>query len=212
MAKRLKFVTTETTRHGKTVYYFRRSKDHPRVRLPDDPSAAEFLEQYQKALGAKEHLVPPTGHYLELAKRRMAMEQAVKRLVYQARVRARKKNIECDLTTQWAVERLRNQQYKCLLTGIYFDFSYTTGGFMRPFGPSIDKIDPRGAYTQGNSRIIVAAVNVMMSDWGAEVFEQVVRGYRREKKRKSNRYVPHQLPKIPHRKKTVKKQNVKREN
>lgn len=42
----------ETSRHGKTVWYFRR-KGQPRIRLPDSYGSLEYDEAYERALTAK---------------------------------------------------------------------------------------------------------------------------------------------------------------
>jgi hypothetical protein len=59
-ATRRKYVTRETTRHGKTVYYFRRTKTGPRFRLPDpdkvDPSV--FNLAYESALKGRRTAEP----------------------------------------------------------------------------------------------------------------------------------------------------------
>jgi hypothetical protein len=59
-ATRRKYVTRETTRHGKTVYYFRRAKTGPRLRLPDpdkvDPSV--FNIAYEAALKGRRTTEP----------------------------------------------------------------------------------------------------------------------------------------------------------
>lgn len=50
---RLPFVHRETTRHGKTVWYFRRSEGAKRIRLPDDYGSKEFQRVYAQALAGK---------------------------------------------------------------------------------------------------------------------------------------------------------------
>jgi hypothetical protein len=181
-----RFVHTETTRHGKTVHYFRRNGASPRIRLPDDAESEEFSIQYFNALAGREVLLPPSMAEQAAIDFSDQLERSVKRLAHQAKVRANRKGLECTISASWAIEQLRRQGNKCSLSGIYFDHTFSTGGFMRPFSPSIDQIKPQGGYTPENCRIIVTAMNVMLSDWGEEIFEQVARGYRREMKRIRN--------------------------
>ncbi len=47
--RRRLFERKEVTRHGKTVWYFRRP-GMPRVRLPDDYGSPEYIEAYERAL------------------------------------------------------------------------------------------------------------------------------------------------------------------
>lgn len=49
---------------------------------------------------------------------------------------------------------------------------------MRLYVPSLDRIVAGRGYTTDNARIVLLAVNVMLSDWGADVFEQVANSYR----------------------------------
>ena len=59
---RRKYVTKETTRHGKTIYYFRKSKKGARIRLPDpdkvDP--AVFNIAYEAAFNGRRISEPKT--------------------------------------------------------------------------------------------------------------------------------------------------------
>ena len=53
------YVQREKTRHGKTVWYFRRG-DGPRIRLPGDYESPEWLEAYEAALGGQKPPPPNT--------------------------------------------------------------------------------------------------------------------------------------------------------
>ena len=52
MPKRLPYILRETTRHGKTVWYFR-MKDGPRTRLPDEYGSDEFIAAYRAAFAGE---------------------------------------------------------------------------------------------------------------------------------------------------------------
>ncbi|CAB4122545.1 Integrase, catalytic domain containing protein [uncultured Caudovirales phage] len=49
MKANLKYCHKEVTRHGETVYYFRKGH-RPRIRLPDNPKSAAFILAYNAAL------------------------------------------------------------------------------------------------------------------------------------------------------------------
>lgn len=51
------YVQREKTRHGKTVWYFRRG-DGPRVRLSGDYESPEWLADYERALGVQQRETP----------------------------------------------------------------------------------------------------------------------------------------------------------
>jgi Meiotically Up-regulated Gene 113 (MUG113) protein len=48
-----KYVEAQTTRHGRVVHYFRRSREEPRVRLRTTPGTADFLAEYHLAMAGK---------------------------------------------------------------------------------------------------------------------------------------------------------------
>lgn len=174
-----KFVHTEKTRHGGTAYYFRRSKTEPRIRLPDDPASKLFDEHYQGALAGKPILGRLTLHEQE----REDARQLVRRSALNALSRAKNRRKEdISINRDWVVSVLEAQDYRCSMTNIVFDPSYSTDGHMKPYSPSIDRIDCRQGYHPGNCRLIVSALNIMLNDWGHTVLEDVVRGYRYVKK------------------------------
>lgn len=49
----LKFVHTETNRHGTVCYYFRKDKQTPRIRLRAEPGTPEFRAEYEAAMAGK---------------------------------------------------------------------------------------------------------------------------------------------------------------
>jgi len=65
---------------------------------------------------------------------------------------------------------------KCELTGIPFDLSPRESS-RNPFAPSLDRIDCKRGYEQGNVRLVLAAVNYALSDWGEGVFSRIAFAY-----------------------------------
>lgn len=170
-----KFVHAETTRHGSTAYYFRRSKSEPRIRLPDDPTSKTFDEHYRAAFAGKPILGRLTLHEQDMESAR----QIVRRSALNALARAKsRRSDDISIDRDWVLSALDAQDYRCLMTNIVFDPTYSTEGHMKPYSPSIDRIDCRQGYHPDNCRLIVSALNIMMNDWGQTVLEDVVRGYR----------------------------------
>ncbi len=83
------------------------------------------------------------------------IKDAVKFLLKGGAVRAKQRNLPFDLTDDWARARWTG---RCELTGIEFRQSFVR---QNPFSPSLDRIDPRAGYVQGNCRFILAAVNYL---------------------------------------------------
>ena len=175
-----KYVNKQITRHGKTLYYFRRNKGR-RLPLPGLPGTPEFEKAYKSILA--DH-APIHRHYL-LTPARLKTEYIHQQKVFTtllrsmngARARAAAKGREFDLDADWITERVSLNNFCCELTGIEF----YTGRFGLPvhraFSPSLDRIDNSRGYTKDNVRIILLAANIMLSDWGHSVFKAVAINY-----------------------------------
>jgi hypothetical protein len=73
---------------------------------------------------------------------------------------------------------IREQDHRCALTGIKFDESARKdGGRVRPYVASVDRVDARGPYSRDNCRVVCAAMNAALGDWGEDVFERLMKGY-----------------------------------
>lgn len=65
----------------------------------------------------------------------------------------------------------------CAITGRPFSLGKLPNWDRRPFAPSIDRIESSGAYMSGNVRLVCAAVNLAMNEWGEDVFGELARAY-----------------------------------
>jgi hypothetical protein len=73
--------------------------------------------------------------------------------------RSRKVGHEHDLTVEWAIATYTGV---CSLTGVPFVISALTPAGkcgVRPYSPSIDRINPLKGYTQDNCRWVLSAIN-----------------------------------------------------
>ena len=71
----------------------------------------------------------------------------------------------------------------CSLTGLGFTETIVgTGRAKRAFAPSLDRIDPEGAYSLDNCRLVLAAVNFALNRFGIETFDQIVVGRARTRR------------------------------
>lgn len=179
--RRPKYVHRERTRHGKTVYYFRRGNG-PRVRLNGELGSQEFWKDYALAASGPQVPIVPRRERLDPAQRarRNEISLCVRRALPAAKHRAKKRGMAFDLTEEWVLEQMERQGLKCALTGIPFlddDAHYR----VRAYAPSLDRIDNSFGYTTDNVRIVIFAVNAMLLDWGEEIFHRVAEGYRKER-------------------------------
>lgn len=91
------------------------------------------------------------------------------RLMGSIRKRSKQKGQKFDITLDWLEERIAPGV--CQVTGLPFDFSSGRS----PYSPSIDKIDPKGAYTQDNAQVVVWMYNAAKGHWGHEDVMKMVR-------------------------------------
>lgn len=68
---------------------------------------------------------------------------------------------------------------RCTVTGMKFLNTKPAEGRRRPWMPSLDRIDNGVGYTRDNVRLVSVAVNIGRSDFGDDVWRQVMRGFRR---------------------------------
>jgi len=186
MNQKLKHVQTERSRHGRIMYYFRPTQGSPRVRLPDDPGSPEFKERYDLLMAAPADLpkFKATGKHKDAKQLEKFLRDRVSRAVHRDKTR---RGITSTITADWAVEQLRKQKYCCALTGLPFKIMADNPDRMQPFAPSLDRIDVSKGYVEGNVQIVTLAINVMRLDWGANVFNLVVKSYKLSRTKNTGR-------------------------
>lgn len=62
---------------------------------------------------------------------------------------------------------------KCALTGIQFDCNFGSAYSRRPWAPSLDRIDSKIGYVEGNCRLVCVAVNTALNEWGLDVLRTI---------------------------------------
>ncbi len=167
---RYKHIEKSRSRHGRVTYYYRPSKDVPRIRLPDTYGSEDFLRAYRDAA----LLPPPTFD------NKQATLDALKKGIARAKGRSVERGLEFDLTVEWATDLAEKQGFRCAMTGVQFYAPFVGGSKCHPYVPSFDRIDTKGGYTKDNVRLVCFAINAMMLDWGEELFSTVVGAYAQE--------------------------------
>lgn len=105
----------------------------------------------------------------------MAPEDAAKRLYWNAKANAKRRDLLFTLSLDWIVEAVGAGN--CQVTGLPFDFHTKHPTRLRPFAPALDRFKPRLGYTDENCRVVCNAFNVAKSDFGENVFRVIAEQY-----------------------------------
>lgn len=91
----------------------------------------------------------------------------------QARKRATKHSRAINIAFDDVAAMLERQAGRCAVSGMPFSLEQTGGSLVRPFAPSLDRIDCARGYEIGNVRLVCHCINLMMNEWGDVVFARV---------------------------------------
>lgn len=81
-------------------------------------------------------------------------------LLTNAKVRARRKQVECDLTQKQILDLWKKQKGRCAVSGI--PMTHVVGEkFPREFNVSLDRINAGGPYTKNNVQLVCSRINQM---------------------------------------------------
>lgn len=92
------------------------------------------------------------------------------KLWLRTRDRAEKNAWGFDIGKEWLYNEI-TRTGRCAISGIPFTFAGLDDADirLRPFSPSIDRIDSKGGYTKDNVRIVLAALNIAFGEWGEKI-------------------------------------------
>lgn len=80
------------------------------------------------------------------------------------------RKVDVLLTETDIKELIEAADGRCQVSGIRFDAKPIDGMRVRPWMPSIDRIDSKKGYSRENCRVVCTAVNFSLNQWGDEVF------------------------------------------
>lgn len=180
--KKPKYVKTYVDKTGQTRTYLR-MRGHPNLPLPN-MSSPLFKEAYTAALKENGGFEQGIGDKKKPEKQRV--ESALAGCLKSAKTRAKAKGRAFSISLEWALNEVEKSGFRCALTGIsFYEKAPMTRTGRHPFSPSLDRIDNSKGYTPDNVRIVVLAINIMMADFGSEVFSRVANKYRVEALRRA---------------------------
>jgi hypothetical protein len=188
-----KHISVETTRHGKKVLYFRRGQGS-RVRMPNDINSPDFIQLYEQLLDRQGGIITTRG--VGLMRSNYIKDMLVQK-IKAAVVRDRRLGREADIDLSWALNQIAIQNHACALTGIAFQYQGLRNGRLNPYSPSLDRIDNARGYEKANVRIVLSAINLMILDWGDDVFDKVAGAYIANKRSRTPNPVRESTSKTP---------------
>lgn len=159
------------TRRGERYYWQRRG--FPLWRLPDNAEDRERIvsDLNYTADHIKKHGVPPKKRRrFAVPKRSSYWEIQYARIA----AAAKRRSLVFDLSYDDLMAIVERAGGRCEVTGI--PFTLAGNGRLRPYRPSLDRIDSALGYTVGNCRLVCLAVNVALGQWGDEVLKRIARG------------------------------------
>src|SRR6185312_2735349 len=95
-------------------------------------------------------------------------------LIGRARSGAKLRGKQFDLTVQHVAEMVERAGGHCEMSGLPFSMIDVCG--VKPFAPSIDRIDSSRGYNAENCRLVCYAVNVALHQWGDAVLRRIAHG------------------------------------
>lgn len=87
---------------------------------------------------------------------------------------ARQRGIEFTISADQVRDVIEAQGRVCAVTGLAFRLDKPDGLRIKPWAPSLDRINSTRGYEPGNVRVVCAFVNVAMNGFGELFFEQVL--------------------------------------
>lgn len=96
-----------------------------------------------------------------------------KQLFSNLKKNAKSRNLTVSVTADNIKAALVQTNGKCSISGIKFSEENKNNCRIRPWIPSVDRIDSSQPYTKENIRIVCAAINITLSDWGEETLKTI---------------------------------------
>lgn len=141
-------------------YYFDCPVNKRWIGLGDDLPAA--MDQYAKlATAGRVRYIPPS---------------MARTLFLRARRGAKQRGIDFLITQSYIEHLLKVAGKRCSISGMPLTITTDGAWFRNPWAPSIDRIDSKLPYQEGNCRVVCYAANVALNEWGIEVLASLAQG------------------------------------
>ncbi len=157
-------------------YYYNTTIDGKRQEIPLGQDLEIALEKYEQ-LSSRHEILSEEIKAKKKTKNEYQYkywQDDLKILLRQTKSRANIKGIEYTLTHEDLCNMYKQNNGMCALSKIKFDGRKQDGLRIRPYLPSIDRINPGGSYTKENCRLICAYLNQALNQNGVEMLIKMV--------------------------------------
>lgn len=100
----------------------------------------------------------------------------LRQIYYRTKKRSNISGIAHTLTQSEFMELFSKTEGKCAISGLHFSGGRPDNVRVRPYFPSLDRIDSSKGYTKDNVRFVSTAVNIALSDWGEDILRNIAFG------------------------------------
>ncbi len=129
--------------------------------------------------GNSRYCSSPCLHMNQYEANMLKPEWRIKRLLGMAKNRAKTKGLPFNLDLDYLLGLWEENDGCCEISGIPIELGRSEKGKTHPYAPSLDRITPDLGYTKGNVRIICYQMNIALSEFGLEQFEEFIQLYLR---------------------------------
>lgn len=109
--------------------------------------------------------------------KKLNYEWRLNKLCAMAKNRAKTKDLQFNLSKQYLIDLWNANGGCCEVTKIPFELGNPEKGKVHPYAPPIDRINPELGYVKGNVRIVAYQLNVALSEFGLEQFNNFIGAY-----------------------------------
>ena len=154
---------------GRCFYYV---EVDGRREVPLGPVLSIALQRYPTLIATRARL-----------SRRAVTEAFAPTLLRLARRNAGRRGVACTLSLEDVRGLIARAGGRCEVTGLLFDLAPRSGSRVRPHVPSIDRIEAGGAYAVENCRLVCAAVNLALNEFGEAMLLSIAAGLLRSRRK-----------------------------
>lgn len=166
--------------NGSTAEYAYAFRGGPRVPFPRDhpdfeAERAKLIETARADEGVRVAKRRIRANLKAAGVKAQEVQELASKLVRNARYRAARRRLPCELTVPAIEELLLNQKMVCAVSGLPFDltFNLAKAHARNMYAPSLDRLDNRKGYVVGNVRVVLAAINYAINEWGLDEYLKI---------------------------------------